>query len=252
MINDNFIHLFYIKSKYNEEYYFTSSSHQVNYDGKIYVPFSGLSVFSGEFNDSAQNEVVIHGIFEDRGITSDQDLAGSIIKIINFENRIANELITYICTKQISENLQFKLVCKPEIIKFNQSLLLVFSKTCRANFCDKECKLDINRFKVEVLLDRIDGNNFIFEDLSNYKNDYFSGGKLFIENSGKQYEYIVKNHFSNKIELLLVNNLNIKDVSKFYLAPTCDKKIRTCCYSFNNTVNFRGEPDIPEHRIIKN
>ena len=252
MINDNFIHLFNIKSKYDKEYYFTSSTYQINHEDKIYIPFSGLSVFSGEFNDSAQNEIILHGIYEEHGITSDQDLAASIIKIINFNNRIAYELVTYICTKQISEGLEFKLVCKPEIIKLNQSLLPVFSKTCRASFCDKDCKLDINDFKVEVSVINIERDNLFCEDLSEHKNNYFSGGVLFIEHDGKQYEYPIKSHFANKVELFHRSNLNIKDVSKFYLAPTCDKKIRTCCYSFNNTVNFRGEPDIPEHRIIKN
>ncbi len=252
MIDDNFMHLFHIKSKYEEELYFTSSTFQINHEDKIYVPFSGLSIFSGEFNDSAQNEIILHGIFEEQGIMADQDLVGSVIKIINFECGITNELVTYICTKQISEGLEFKLVCQPEIIKLNQSLLPVFSKKCRANFCDKDCKLDINNFKIEILVVKMEGNSLFCADLSKHKNNYFSGGKLFVARDGRQYEYDIKNHFANKIELLHAHNLNIKDVSKFYLAPTCDKKIRTCCYSFNNTVNFRGEPDIPEHRIIKN
>lgn len=252
MIKNSLIYLFHIKSKYGDELYFTSSSSHIHHDDKVYVPFSGLSVFSGEFNDSSQNKIILHGVFEERGVTSDQDLVGSSIKIIIFEYGKANELVTYICTKQISEGLEFKLVCEPEIIKLNQSLLPVFSKTCRANFCDKDCKLDINNFKTEISVVKIEGNSLFCTDLSKHKNNYFSGGKLFVESNNRQYEYDIKSHYANKIELLHVHNLNIKDISKFYLAPTCDKKIRTCCYSFNNTVNFRGEPDIPEHRIIKN
>ena len=36
------------------------------------------------------------------------------------------------------------------------------------------------------------------------------------------------------------------------LIPGCDKNYRTCCYSFNNAVNFRGEPVIPDSNIIEN
>lgn len=252
MINRNFIHLFYIKSKYDVEYYFTSSAHQIHHEGKIYIPFSGVSIFSGGFNDSAQNEIILHGIFEEQGVAADQDLTNSIIKIMNFENGIANEILTYICTKQICEGLEFKLVYQPEVIKLNRSLLPVFSKTCRANFCDKDCKLDINDFKFEISVISIEGNNLLCQDLSGYESNYFSGGKLHIEQSGKQCEYLIKRHFANQIELLNGNILDTDKANKFYLSPTCDKKIRTCCYSFNNTVNFRGEPDIPEHRIIKN
>lgn len=241
MIDNNFIHLFYIKS-----------NHQIHHEDKIYVPYSGVSIFSGEFNDSAQNKIILHGVFEKQGITASQDLTSSIIKIMNFENGTANELVTYICIKQICEGLEFKLVCKPDIIKLNRSLLPVFSKTCRANFCDKDCKLDINDFKFEISVTSIEGNNLLCDDLSSYENNYFSGGKLFVDMGGKLYEYVIKRHFANKIELLNGNIFNIENAHKLYLSPTCDKKIRTCCYSFNNTVNFRGEPDILEHRMIKN
>ena len=120
MIKNGLTYLFHITSKHGDEIYFTSSFSHIHHDNKVYVPFSGLSVFSGEFNDSAQNKIILHGIFEDQGITSDQDLVGSNIKIIIFEYGKANELVTYICTKQISEGLEFKLVCEPETIKLNQ------------------------------------------------------------------------------------------------------------------------------------
>ena len=252
MIDASFVYLFCIELKNAQEYYLTSSSYKINFDGKIYIPFSGLSFLSGQFNDTAQNKIILHGVFEEKGISSDQDLVDSRIKIINFENKIANELVTYHCTEQISDGLEFKLVCKSEVTKLNQSLLPVFSRTCRANFCDKDCNLDINDFKVKVSVINIEGDSFLCEDLSIYKSNYFSGGRLFVERNDLVYEYPIKSHFANKIEVYTGSNLNIKDISKVFLSPSCDKKIRTCCYSFNNAVNFRGEPDIPENKIIKN
>ncbi len=95
--------------------------------------------------------------------------------------------------------------------------------------------------------------SLICRDIDEYLNGYFSGGKLFVKyiNSKKE-EYIVNSHFANKIELRDEALFKLEDIEEIKLSPTCDKKIRTCCYSFNNTVNFRGEPDIPEYRIIKN
>jgi hypothetical protein len=36
-----------------------------------------------------------------------------------------------------------------------------------------------------------------------------------------------------------------------YLMSSCDKTFITCCNKFNNAVNFRGEPFIPEKNFLK-
>ena len=253
MAGDNFTHLFDISLKDGKVHYLTSSSNSINHDGKAYLLFSGLSVESVELNDSAQNKIVLHGVFEDQGIANNCDIVGSIISIINYTPEHAEEMLRYICTKQISEELEFKLICEPEAIKYNQSLLPIFSKTCRVNFCDKSCKLKIDDFKVIIEVTSQAGKSIVCDGITEYSNGYFSNGKLVVEyNDGKKEEFLLKGHFANKIELRSEVIFNLEDIREMKLAPTCDKKIRTCCYSFNNTVNFRGEPDVPEYRIIKN
>ena len=212
-----------------------------------------MSVESVELNDSAQNKIVLHGVFEVGGIANNCDIVGSVIRIISYTTEHAEEMLRYICTKQISEKLEFKLICEPESIKYNQSLLSNFSKTCRANFCDKYCKLEIDDLQVVVEITGQTGSSLAIDGISEYSNGYFSNGKLFVEyNDEKKEEFSLKGHFANKIELIGKAIFNLEDIREVKLAPTCDKKIRTCCYSFNNTVNFRGEPDVPEYRIIKN
>ena len=129
MASDNLTHLFDISLKGEKVYYLTSSSDSIEHDGKVYLPFSGMSVESVELNDSAQNKIVLHGVFEAGGIENNCDIIGSIIRIVNYTTERAEEILRYICTKQISEELEFKLICEPESIKYNQSLLPNFSKT---------------------------------------------------------------------------------------------------------------------------
>jgi hypothetical protein len=109
----HFTNLFYIKTKSNQELYLTSSSEFVEYIGDMYKPFSGLSIESGELNDSGLNKLVLHGIFEAQGIDRNQELLGATIRIINIDETGADELVTYICTKQILEDLEFRLICEP-------------------------------------------------------------------------------------------------------------------------------------------
>jgi len=252
MSGDNSTHLFEISLKNRKMCYLTSSSNSINHDGRVYLPFSGLSIESVELNDSAQNKIVLHGVFEDKGIANNCDIGGSIIRIINYNQKQSEEMLRYICTKQISEEFEFTLLCEPESIKYNQSLLPIFSKTCRANFCDKNCKLKIDDLKVVIEITNQTGSSLVCDGIAEYSNGYFSNGKIFIEyNDGEKEEFLLKGHFANKIELISKAIFNLDDIREVKLAPSCDKKIRTCCYSFNNTVNFRGEPDVPEYRIIK-
>ncbi len=80
MSDRNFTYLFYINLKNGIEYHLTSSVDLITLEGKLYLPFSGLSIESAEFNDSAQNNIVLHGTFEDLGITRNLDLVGAVLR----------------------------------------------------------------------------------------------------------------------------------------------------------------------------
>lgn len=253
MKKDNFTYLFSINAKNGKNYYLTSSSSPISYEGNLYLPFSGLSILSAKFDDSAQNKIILQGVFEPLGISQNTDLTGSVIKIIFYEKEQSRDLVTYICTQQTNENLEFQLECQPESIKLNQSLLPVFSRTCRANFCDKDCGLDLEMMKVLINIESIFGEEIIFDNNDEYKSGYFSQGKMLVEyDDGKQKEYFIYNHFKDRLRIKNISEFDNQSINSIYLYPSCDKNIRTCCYSFNNAVNFRGEPDIPENRVIKN
>ncbi|XVN43247.1 MAG: phage BR0599 family protein [Candidatus Rickettsia vulgarisii] len=44
---------------------------------------------------------------------------------------------------------------------------------------------------------------------------------------------------------------NMKHHKNTKITAGCDKKFITCCNKFNNAVNFRGEPLIPNDDFIK-
>lgn len=62
-------------------------------------------------------------------------------------------------------------------------------------------------------------------------------------NSG--YSMDVKSYSSGTITLFEPMPYNISNGDVFTIIPGCDKKIATCINTFDNVVNFRGEPFIP-------
>ena len=64
IINKSLIYLFYIKARSNREYYLTSANEEIRYNNDLYLPYSGLTLLSGKFDDFAENCIILHGIFE--------------------------------------------------------------------------------------------------------------------------------------------------------------------------------------------
>ena len=85
--------------------------------------------------------------------------------------------------------------------------------------------------------------------MQNVEGGYFTGGKL-VTSDNKKFSILV--HNNNNIEIETNDNHNISIQEMVKLIPACDKNFRTCCNRFNNAVNFRGEPSIPESNIVKN
>lgn len=242
------IYLFHIKKGNSKEYYLTSSIDSVHYDGNEYLPYSGLSFVSGSFNDSAENCIVLHGVFEPLGITKSDNFMGASVKIMSMQDEDARHYVTYVCTQHNINDLDFEIHCESEAIKYNQSLLEMFSKTCRASFGDKRCKVNKNDYSITSNILFCNGN-MLSCDVAGREDGYFTGGKLIDSN---QCEFSILVHSHNNIEIAMGAECNFSAGDQIILVPTCDKNFRTCCYSFNNAVNFRGEPVIPESNIVKN
>jgi len=149
-VKENLIYLFHIDLKNKKQLYLTSSNDNIVYEGRKYLPYSGLNLLSGKFNDSAENHILLHGIFDSLGITKEDEIKGSSIKIIYSVSELYRHFVTYICTEYQVYDLEFKIKCEPEAIKYNQSLLQVFSKACRANFGDTKCKINISDYEVSM------------------------------------------------------------------------------------------------------
>ena len=110
--------MFYIKAQDAKEYYLTSANDIVTHDGTTYLPDSGLSLNLGMFNDSAENHIILRGIFEKTGVDKGDNLVGSNIKIMYLHNSKIIHLVTYICTQYDVNDLDFEIQTPLKIFPF--------------------------------------------------------------------------------------------------------------------------------------
>lgn len=244
----NPIYCFHIKFPDGLDLYLTESDRSLVIADKIFVPNSGLTIKEGWFNDSAQNYIILEGIFEDNGVDKQMDLTETSVKIyLAFPDSWAH-FITYRCASYTKGDLSFILRLEPYIGAYNQSILQSFSKNCRTNFGDARCKANKMAYSKSYAVKEIFAKTIIIENMDK-ENGYYKYGDAVL-GAGRFFSKILE-HSEGLIMLDKVIADNIRHNESVLLIAGCDKKFVTCCNKFNNAVNFRGEPLIPDEDFIK-
>ncbi len=250
----SFVYLFEISLESGQILRLTSSNQAIKMAETEFTPYSGISLKEGVFDDSAKNHIILEGIFEEYGITDRLDLKDAKVRILlyfndtNLEVAKVYDWLLYRCTLYTKYDLSFTLYLEPQSIKYNQSLLKKFSKTCRANFGDAKCKIDIKLYQKTFEIINVLGHLVTFKD-SREENGYFNNGQAILGDNLFQARILHHSLESSNVSVIELDKLipeQFLQCKHIMLATSCDKKFITCCNRFNNALNFRGEPFIPE------
>jgi uncharacterized phage protein (TIGR02218 family) len=239
---NNLYYCFHIKFSNNREIFLTDYGNNVYHNNILFLANSGLYIKYCEFNDSAQNHIILNGIFEKNGIEEDNDLRDAEIGIFIYSNKNLTNFTTYYCESFTYHDLSFEIKLSSIANLYNQPLLQVFSKTCRANFCDDKCQIIEEDYSNIYEIQKIDGNIVIVTSMDK-ENGYYNGGVAIINDN----KFQILHHTNNILSLsgTVTSDIFIK------LIAGCDKNFETCCDKFNNAINFRGEPLTPDDSFIK-
>ncbi|HJD61873.1 MAG TPA: head-tail adaptor protein [Rickettsia endosymbiont of Columbicola hoogstraali] len=125
---------------------------------------------------------------EEKGITAEMDLNNAVVKIILYNNGVFEHFITYYCTLYTKYDLNFKMHLKPETIKYNQTIINRYSKTCRVSFRDNKCTIDKNLYSGVYKIKEILKESLRIENLDQ-ENGYYNGSQIIF----------CDNNFSSKV-----------------------------------------------------
>lgn len=134
---------------------------------------------------------------------------------------------------------------------FSRKIGELYSPLCRTNFCDHKCKLNEKDFTSSGQVLAVLSNSKIICNVMNKPNNYFDYGRLkFLTGVNINIEIEVKSCIKECIELVLPMSRLCTIGDQFQIIAGCDKAIDTCINKFNNAINFRGEPHIPQIQKI--
>lgn len=134
-----------------------------------------------------------------------------------------------------------------------------FQGTCRANFGDAKCKVDLTPFTFTAVVQSVSFNKYLTLTGLTQEDGYFEGGKLIFTNGLNNTtvaEIKAWTLATQLLEIQLPANYVINPDDTVTLIKGCKKEIDYCLinnvHTGNKTRFFRGEPYIPQLQTLIN
>lgn len=146
-------------------------------------------------------------------------------------------------------NFNFEVRGLSQLIQSNVGT--IYKPACDANLGDKRCKILIDNYTVTGSVAGSTVGNIVIDSSRTEEENWFKYG-LFTFTSGENagYSVEVKSFKNGQFEFQLPFFRTIADGDTYKVYAGCDKSIDTCKAKFNNVLNFRGYPQIPNPDIV--
>lgn len=123
-----------------------------------------------------------------------------------------------------------------------------YSQTCRANLGDSRCTIDIQALKVSFVVTSASGGSLVADELDQDNAHWALGFVKWTtgQNVGKTTLVTSSDKASKSLFLASPPFFAIQVGDEGDVFPGCDKLRKTCKEKFDNVLNLRAEPDVPD------
>lgn len=120
----------------------------------------------------------------------------------------------------------------------------LFQPTCRAIFGDSKCKVNKEDYQQTGTVVSVISNTELM--LSSIDSGVYANGTIkFTSGLNENLEYEVKDNDSGLVTLQLPLSYTVSAGDEFVITQGCRNIKEDCFEKFNNMINFRGEPFVP-------
>lgn len=235
---------------------FTDNQRDVHCEGLTYSASVGFDPSAIE-STSAMNvdNLEVDGLL-DRGFISSADLAAGAYDGAEVEVFYVNRLDPAMGVLPLKKGTigqadwqqgSFKAEVRGLLQPFQQNIVEVFSKTCRASLGDSRCKVDLLAKTVPGTVGSVSENRSFTDPARTEPDDRFAYGLVkFTSGQCNGLPMEVKTFKGGVVELMLAMPRPVVPGDTYTINWGCDGFVSTCRDTFHNVFNFRGFPDIPD------
>ncbi|MBR2140738.1 MAG: DUF2163 domain-containing protein [Rickettsiales bacterium] len=227
-------------------------------DGTVYKSSVGAEEMSNNNScDLSNNGDKIIGLVDNDIIKLDEVLTGKFdnaeVEIFYLHLDDENmEKITMMVGKIVSADITDGKVyfnVNGVLNTLNKTIGDVYSPLCRAEFCDHRCSLNISDYMFSSKITVVKSETEFLcngANIADKPKNYFKYGFVkFVSGKNTGQVMDVKQSSDNDIVLNTKLSYSLTVGDEFNIYTGCDKTFETCINTFNNAINFRGEPNIP-------
>ena len=234
---------------------FTDFDKNITYNGVTYQASTGYTrtAIKDTVGLNVDN-LEVDGILDSAAITEDDlhaglyDYATIVVMRINWaDTSMGVEILRSGKLGEVSTtDTTFKAELRGLTQQLSQNLLEVYQPACRASLFDVRCGVNPAAYTVTGALTTGSTRHTIVDTSRTEANGTYNGGKLTMTSglciglSMEVFSYTVGN-----ISLVLALPRDVAIGDTYSLTRGCDKVFSTCKDTFNNVLNFRGEPHLP-------
>jgi uncharacterized phage protein (TIGR02218 family) len=235
-----------------QEFYYTNHDKDLVFDGDTYInahAFDPSSVETSIGGDSSNFTFDL--MLADDGVTSEMIEVGltdnASVEYYLVDHTAPNTSnVRYfkgtVSNVKINGKLSATFEITPLSLSQEQLAKDSFSQLCRADFGDAACKFDIESTAFLATISSVDNRQVFTTDNSDIDNYWNGGVAVFTSGDNDTFGFeIGKSEASGKITLRLLTPFTIQVGDTVKLLLGCAKTIGACL-SYNNVVNYRGEP----------
>lgn len=234
---------------------FTDHDQNMVVDGVTYLAKTGFTPTAVESRANlAVDNLDIEGVIDAEIIREEDihagkyDYAEITIFMVNYENVTQGKLaLRRGWMGEVALNRgQFVAELRGLSQQLSQVIGELYSPLCRAQLGDARCKISLAAYTVTGTVTAAT-SRLICEDSGRTEEaGYFNSGKItFNSGANEGISMEVKSFFEGQLILSLPMPYAIQVGDGYTLVAGCDKTLETCKATFENVVNFRGEPHVP-------
>ncbi len=241
------------------ELFLTEHDQDLVVGGDTYLSALGFSRTDiASVYDLSVDNLEVQGVLDSSEITEDDlragkyDFAEVFFFLVNYEDLTQGILKLrrgWLGEVMLSDSGIFKAELRGMTQLYSQRIGQVYTPGCRADLGDVKCGVDTGAITVATTVASVtDRRTFTVVGGVAADNYYNYGAATFTTGNNAGFSVEIKSWVLSTKTLQLYlpapADITIGDAITFY--PGCNKTISECLTKFNNVLNFRGEPYVPE------
>ncbi len=119
-----------------------------------------------------------------------------------------------------------------------------WARNCPHTLYDNDCKVQRSQFRVEGLIDRLDGASIGFANAAGKPNGFYAGGYVEWTSQFGLEQRGIEAHQGDLLTLY-GGTFGLANGQSIAIFAGCDRTLNTCNSQFNNVINYGGCPQMP-------